>query len=141
MEMCYDGALVMPNNYAVVDEEEMTYVEGGGWSSYTGLEAIGIISAMCGAAVGTGALAGKAAAFTGALAASSNPVGWIGALIGAFATCGLVGLTILNGSYAAVAAAFFFESWIKTKSFSQAGFQVYSISVACWTANLNIKSL
>ena len=32
MEICYDGALVMPKNYAVVDEEEMTYVEGG-WSN------------------------------------------------------------------------------------------------------------
>ena len=30
MEMCYDGALVMPSSYAVMDEEEMTYVEGGG---------------------------------------------------------------------------------------------------------------
>ena len=30
MEMCYDGALVMPSNYAIMDEEEMTYVEGGG---------------------------------------------------------------------------------------------------------------
>ena len=29
MEKCYDGALVMPSNYAVMDEEEMTYVEGG----------------------------------------------------------------------------------------------------------------
>ena len=29
MEMCYNGTLVMPNNYAVVTEEEMTYVEGG----------------------------------------------------------------------------------------------------------------
>ena len=29
MEICYDGALVMPKNYAVVDEEEMEYVEGG----------------------------------------------------------------------------------------------------------------
>ena len=29
MEMTYDGALVMPKNFAVVDEEEMTYVEGG----------------------------------------------------------------------------------------------------------------
>jgi len=29
MEMCYDGALVMPNNYTVVNEEEMTYVDGG----------------------------------------------------------------------------------------------------------------
>ena len=29
MEMCYDGALVMPSNYAVMDEEEMMYTEGG----------------------------------------------------------------------------------------------------------------
>lgn len=29
MEMCYDGALVMPKNYVVMNEEEMTYVEGG----------------------------------------------------------------------------------------------------------------
>ena len=28
MEMCYDGALVMPSSYAVMDEEEMMYVEG-----------------------------------------------------------------------------------------------------------------
>lgn len=30
MEMCYDGALVMPSSYAMLDEEEMMYVEGGG---------------------------------------------------------------------------------------------------------------
>lgn len=30
MKMCYDGALVMPSSYAVMNEEEMTYVEGGG---------------------------------------------------------------------------------------------------------------
>ncbi|MDE6904630.1 MAG: hypothetical protein K2P76_06815 [Lachnospiraceae bacterium] len=30
MEMCYDGALVMPSSYAVMSEDEMTYVEGGG---------------------------------------------------------------------------------------------------------------
>lgn len=29
MEMCYDGALVMPSSYAVMDSKEMTYVEGG----------------------------------------------------------------------------------------------------------------
>ena len=32
MEMCYDGALVMPSSYAVMDEEERMYVEGGAWS-------------------------------------------------------------------------------------------------------------
>ena len=29
MELCYDGALVLPSSYAVMDEEEMTYLEGG----------------------------------------------------------------------------------------------------------------
>ena len=29
MDMCYDGALVMPSSYAVMNEEDMTYVEGG----------------------------------------------------------------------------------------------------------------
>ncbi len=29
MEMCYGGALVMPSSYVLMDEEEMTYVEGG----------------------------------------------------------------------------------------------------------------
>ena len=29
MELCYDGALVMPSRYAVMDEKEMMYVEGG----------------------------------------------------------------------------------------------------------------
>ena len=29
MDMCYDGALVLPSSYAVMDEEEMCYTEGG----------------------------------------------------------------------------------------------------------------
>ncbi|MGN0351594.1 MAG: hypothetical protein ACI4ES_08070 [Roseburia sp.] len=29
MEMCYEEALVMPSSYAIMNEEEMTYVEGG----------------------------------------------------------------------------------------------------------------
>ena len=28
-EMCYGGTLVMPSDYAVMNEDEMTYVEGG----------------------------------------------------------------------------------------------------------------
>lgn len=31
MEMCYDGALVMPSNYVEMNEDEMTYTEGGAW--------------------------------------------------------------------------------------------------------------
>lgn len=29
MEMCYNGALVMPSKYALVSNDEMEYVEGG----------------------------------------------------------------------------------------------------------------
>ena len=41
MEICYDGALVMPRNYSLVSEKEMTYVEGGGAlqkAAYYGVE-------------------------------------------------------------------------------------------------------
>ena len=50
MEMCYDGALVMPSNYAVMDEEEMTYVEGGGVPR--GLASIGIDAFLCATPIG-----------------------------------------------------------------------------------------
>lgn len=35
MEMCYDGALVMPSSFAVVEQDEMSYVNGGGTFSKT----------------------------------------------------------------------------------------------------------
>ena len=35
MTMTYDGTMVMPKNYAVVTEDEMTYVEGGGTLKYS----------------------------------------------------------------------------------------------------------
>ena len=38
MEMCYDGTLVMPANYAVVSEDEMTYVDGGGKHWYNSVD-------------------------------------------------------------------------------------------------------
>ena len=37
MEMCYDGALVMPSNYAVMSEDEMMYI------SFSQIECITII--------------------------------------------------------------------------------------------------
>ena len=29
MDMCYDGTLVMPSSYAVMDEDEMSFTDGG----------------------------------------------------------------------------------------------------------------
>jgi hypothetical protein len=34
MEMCYNGALAMPSSYAVMNDDEMIYVEGGKTISY-----------------------------------------------------------------------------------------------------------
>ena len=35
MDMCYDGTLVMPSSYAVMEEDEMSYVEGGFYISHS----------------------------------------------------------------------------------------------------------
>ncbi|MCM1499741.1 MAG: hypothetical protein NC124_14865 [Clostridium sp.] len=74
MEMCYDGALVMPSSYAVMDEEEMTYVEGGLFIKYAQVAAaIRIIGKTvsfvrkCGS-VGAAVLACKKAYLTASLA-------------------------------------------------------------------------
>lgn len=64
MEMCYDGALVMPSSYAVMGEDEMTYVEGGGTVKVIASKATvrticqngaGLIGAAIGAMFGGGA--------------------------------------------------------------------------------------
>lgn len=54
MEMCYDGALVMPSSYAVMDEEEMMYVEGGlKLNTYaTGVVLDIVIAALCSTVTG-----------------------------------------------------------------------------------------
>lgn len=51
MEMTYDGAMVMPASFVVVDEEEMTYLDGGyvatlyGTAKYLKNWAAGLMSA------------------------------------------------------------------------------------------------
>ena len=42
MEMCYNGALVMPSYYASMDEEEMMYLEGGALSTADKVLIVGI---------------------------------------------------------------------------------------------------
>lgn len=61
MEICYAGALVMPSSYAMLDEEEMMYVEGGAKKLITTISATncnrlasmaaiagGLVTALCG---------------------------------------------------------------------------------------------
>lgn len=53
MEMCYDGALVMPSSYAVMNEEEMTYVEGGISLDWSTVVKLGTAIIAVAGAVGT----------------------------------------------------------------------------------------
>ena len=98
--MCYDGALVMPKNYAVVNEEEMTYVDGGwdisttvrknSWGIIKGVDVYftGTVADM--AWLVTGAAA--AALGLGALLTGIPVVGPIFAAKAYSATCILIGL-------------------------------------------------
>lgn len=60
MEMCYDGALVMPCNYTVMDEEEMSYTDGG---AYLNIMTTGVCGAILNTAIGiaVGGVAGGVA--------------------------------------------------------------------------------
>lgn len=97
MEMCYDGALVMPSNYAVMEEEEMTYVEGGVYLSNetlctigkvifystalnpigTVLVGLGIHKAYKMLCAGVGKIAAKIGAFSKVLAVAFAIVGFV----------------------------------------------------------------
>ena len=35
MDICYDGALVMPSNFVAIESDEMEYVDGGFYIPYT----------------------------------------------------------------------------------------------------------
>ena len=39
--MCYEGTLVMPKNYAVVDNDEMEYIDGGELTKWQKVAVIG----------------------------------------------------------------------------------------------------
>lgn len=71
MTMSYDGALVMPSSYAVMDTEEMTYVGGGfeisktwyGYSGYFNASECADISALLTAGSGIATIGGAIAGF------------------------------------------------------------------------------
>lgn len=101
MEMCYDGTLVMPNNYAIVSSDEMEYVDGGFYISYSAIKAVvcaSILNPIGATLVGIGLykLAGfitaKAAILGAKFGAFGGPFvaffsGLVSAVIGGGAAC------------------------------------------------------
>ena len=91
MDMCYDGALVMPGSFAVMCEDEMTYVEGGKtfiinrakinkaakkvWSTIGGVSTIAWLANKSAAQIGW-KIAGVATKFARALASVGGFAGF-----------------------------------------------------------------
>ena len=77
MEMCYDGALVMPSSYAVMNEDEMTYVDGGINKTYTGSQGWAVAAALTGSGTFIYSMAGGLSKAIILSALSGGPIAWI----------------------------------------------------------------
>ena len=78
MEMCYDGALVMPSNYAVMSEDEMMYVDGGIDRTYKGSQGWAVAGALCLAGgVLAGMSSGVSKTIVSSVLAAAGPIAWI----------------------------------------------------------------
>lgn len=75
MEMCYNDALVMPNSFDIINEEEMTYIDGGKTVTVT-------FSRDFLRDCVTAGLSGACAAIAGAIGTLGTPV--VGAVCAAF---------------------------------------------------------
>ena len=102
MEMCYEGALVMPSSYAVMNEEEMTYVEGGmTGKARTAEERICVASFVATSAYAVSKM--TMAAFKGALSTACAPlVSFIAALGG----CALMAAATYEWTLAGIASTY-----------------------------------
>ena len=86
MDMCYDGTLVLPSSYAMMDEHEMSYTEGGYYMNHSDCNAlrfaIGATAASNYSTIVTLITCYGASGLTGVLA-GIPVVGWIAAAYGA----------------------------------------------------------
>ena len=78
MEMCYDGALVMPCNYAMMSEDDITYTDGGINRTYKKAQGWAVAAALISAG---GILAGMSSSVSKAIVtsvlAAAGPIAWI----------------------------------------------------------------
>ncbi|MEY8425828.1 hypothetical protein AALB52_24770 [Lachnospiraceae bacterium 38-14] len=100
MEMCYDGALVMPSSYAVMSEDEMTYVEGGmSGRTRTREDRVCVASFIAAATGALAKLSFKAFKMLAKTACSA-----VLAFFGCIGTAALIAATAYEGVLASIAA-------------------------------------
>ncbi len=135
MDMCYEGTLVMPSSYAVMNEEEMTYVEGGGWSTYKGVEALMTLTAIAGC--GYTMLTLSKAAATTMVATASTPV----MLLAFMGVSIALASSVYQYGLALAAAINLKDSYSKTKSLNESGYKACSYSLWTWSYYTAVQPL
>lgn len=84
MEMTYDGTLVMPSSYAVMDEDEMMYCDGGIYFSNSQVRR-GVFAFISAYTINPILVAGAVSKFAGVVArVAAKMLGWIGSVFGGF---------------------------------------------------------
>lgn len=125
MEMCYDGALFMPKNYAVMDREEMCYVGGGDTTknvSFNKLAAWVAIGAGL-TAFATGVI-GYVAAYFAIEAASVNMLGAALTMLGGV-------LSAMGGGFALFEGGLTLTMSTTTRSYKKSGKTYWTTETAC----------
>ena len=113
MDMCYDGTLVMPSNCVVMDEEEMTYVDGGqivsGAGGWAVAASFGVCAAFMTTVAGSFTIATALAFMATVVGAPTIVLGIIGALATIMIGCSaaVVACVAANLTSAAKDAAFY----------------------------------
>ena len=96
-----------------------------------------MITQIAGCAVSAAFLAGKLC--TLAAGCATTGIGLIAAIGLAFGASILVGLCGVNVTLCLLAAGYFVSSWANTGSFSQAGFQAYTLGAWTFSTCLMVK--
>lgn len=125
--MCYDGVLVMPKNYAVANEEEMTYIDGGAYLSHNKIvDIVGFcsVNSYTVAALAS-AIKSSCVYVIGALTAS---LGVVGTALGA------LGAAWLSGQATNIASAFVNDLVLFKKGVDITLDFFFCIPYACFTA-------
>lgn len=100
-------ALQMPSSYVLMSNEEMEYIEGGTWKSYTGTAALGKLSEMIFTTIGLSISTAKLGSLS--LGLASTGLGVFSALACAIGAAWSAGPASINALMTGTAAYYYYK--------------------------------